>query len=233
MVLVHYRSLSVFSLGGWTPHLPAGLACPAVLVCSSQPFAYGTLTLSRRPSQTVRLSWFFPAGCSAFARHYSRNRLSSSDYLDVSVRPVPSCLAMCSPDRASPCRLAGFPIRTSPVHSAAHASPELFAVYRVLRRHSTPSHSRCALLAFPLEPCLAENANTPLRARLYVFFHSRYPDSFDILDVYHRQVFDLSQTACAPSLLSALRLRCALVNVPEADMVDDHAPRSMPDKQTT
>jgi len=31
MVLVHYRSTRVFSLGGWTPHLPAGLACPAVL----------------------------------------------------------------------------------------------------------------------------------------------------------------------------------------------------------
>lgn len=30
-VLVHYRSSSVFSLGGWTPHLPTGLACPAVL----------------------------------------------------------------------------------------------------------------------------------------------------------------------------------------------------------
>ena len=31
MVLVPYRSMNVFSLGGWTPHLPAGLACPAVL----------------------------------------------------------------------------------------------------------------------------------------------------------------------------------------------------------
>ena len=31
MVLVHYRSISVFSLGRWTSHLPAGLACPAVL----------------------------------------------------------------------------------------------------------------------------------------------------------------------------------------------------------
>ena len=30
-VLVHYRSLDVFSLGEWTPQLPAGLACPAVL----------------------------------------------------------------------------------------------------------------------------------------------------------------------------------------------------------
>ena len=30
-VLVHYRSPSVFSLGEWTPQIPAGLACPAVL----------------------------------------------------------------------------------------------------------------------------------------------------------------------------------------------------------
>ena len=30
-VLVHYRSSSVFSLREWTPQIPAGLACPAVL----------------------------------------------------------------------------------------------------------------------------------------------------------------------------------------------------------
>ena len=30
-VLVHYRSPDVFSLGEWTPQIPAGLACPAVL----------------------------------------------------------------------------------------------------------------------------------------------------------------------------------------------------------
>ena len=30
-VLVHYRLPNVFSLGEWTPQIPAGLACPAVL----------------------------------------------------------------------------------------------------------------------------------------------------------------------------------------------------------
>ena len=30
-VLVHYRSLNVFSLGEWAPQLPTGLACPVVL----------------------------------------------------------------------------------------------------------------------------------------------------------------------------------------------------------
>ena len=34
-VLVHYRSPDVFSLGEWTPQLPAGLACPAVLRCQA------------------------------------------------------------------------------------------------------------------------------------------------------------------------------------------------------
>ena len=35
-VLVHYRSPSVFSLGEWTPQLPTGLACPAVLRYSAE-----------------------------------------------------------------------------------------------------------------------------------------------------------------------------------------------------
>ena len=41
-VLVRYRSLKVFSLGGWTPLLPTGLACPVVL----KPLA-GARSLSR------------------------------------------------------------------------------------------------------------------------------------------------------------------------------------------
>ena len=38
-VLVHYRSLRVFSLGKWTSLLPAGLACPAVLKVSAGVFS--------------------------------------------------------------------------------------------------------------------------------------------------------------------------------------------------
>ncbi len=34
-VLVHYRSLRIFSLGDWTPQLPTGLACPVVLKSST------------------------------------------------------------------------------------------------------------------------------------------------------------------------------------------------------
>ncbi len=58
-VLVHYRSPRVFSLGGWTPLLPTGLACPVVLKLSDgsrHAFAYGTLTLSGRPSQYLSAS---------------------------------------------------------------------------------------------------------------------------------------------------------------------------------
>ena len=53
-VLVHYRSLEVFSLGRWTPLLPTGLACPVVLRTSGGRvlvFAYGALTLFGLPSQ--------------------------------------------------------------------------------------------------------------------------------------------------------------------------------------
>ena len=42
----------------------------------------------------------------------------------------------------------GFPIRTSPAVTAAHASPELFAVYHVLHRHLTPRHPPYALTCF-------------------------------------------------------------------------------------
>ena len=58
-VLVHYRSPDVFSLGKWTPQLPAGLACPAVLRCRSEvdlAFAYRTLTVSGRLSHTFLLA---------------------------------------------------------------------------------------------------------------------------------------------------------------------------------
>ena len=53
-VLVHYRSLRVFSLGKWTSLLPAGLACPAVLKVTAgvfYSFAYRTFTFFGRPFQ--------------------------------------------------------------------------------------------------------------------------------------------------------------------------------------
>ena len=52
-VLVRYRSTKVFSLGGWTPQFPTGLACPVVLriPAAFPPFAYGTITPFRWPFQ--------------------------------------------------------------------------------------------------------------------------------------------------------------------------------------
>ncbi len=106
-VLMRYRSSRVFSLGGWTPQFHTMLACIVLLriLATTLNCAYGTLTLYGRPSQIVRLhihaahaSPATPAsvnaglGYSAFARHYSRNPLLSSSYLDVSVRTVPLLL---------------------------------------------------------------------------------------------------------------------------------------------
>ncbi len=94
-VLVRYRSTKVFSLGGWTPQLHTGLACPVLLripashsslrlrdshpVPLAFPEPFGSLRVTFRRSITP------PAvagglGCSAFARHYSQNRFFSSGY---------------------------------------------------------------------------------------------------------------------------------------------------------
>ena len=103
-VLLRYRSSSVFSLGWWTTQFPTELACSVVLriLLLALRCVYGTLTLFGPVSQPLPLR-FLPArwspttpvntltglGYSAFARHYSRNPLFSSGYLDVSVPPVP------------------------------------------------------------------------------------------------------------------------------------------------
>ncbi len=54
MVLVHYRSLRVFSLGRWASRLPTGLACPVVLKDTAEvwlSFTYRTITFCGRPFQ--------------------------------------------------------------------------------------------------------------------------------------------------------------------------------------
>ena len=67
-VLVRYRSTKVFSLGGWTPQLPTGLACPVVLripACSPN--------LRLRDSHPVSLAFPEPFGSArlAFRRSYN------------------------------------------------------------------------------------------------------------------------------------------------------------------
>ena len=130
MVLVHSRSSSVFSLGKWSPQLPAGFP---VSRRTQDPdphrlcFAYGAITRFGQPFQccsTTRrclLSVLQPRrnrshaglGCSAFARHYSRNPLFSSGYLDVSVPRVPRSMTMCSSWADLTLLRPGFPIRKS------------------------------------------------------------------------------------------------------------------------
>ena len=50
-----------------------GFTCPALLKDLNKPYAYGPITHSGRPFQTVWLNLQRPLACSAFARHYSRN----------------------------------------------------------------------------------------------------------------------------------------------------------------
>ena len=87
-VLVHYRSLWIGSLGGWSPLLPTRLHVSRGTQDADPPFSmflYGTLTRSGQAFQPVQVikiglvSVLQPRpflrrnglGCSRFARHYS------------------------------------------------------------------------------------------------------------------------------------------------------------------
>ena len=118
-------------------------------------FTYRTFTFSGRPFQnrSVRLrspsagpstpSAVAPGlGCSAFARHYSRNRFFSSGYSDVSLPLVPFSFEMLSSS------LSGFPHSDTAGSPPAHDSPALFAVYHVLLRLLTPRHPPFAFFHF-------------------------------------------------------------------------------------
>ena len=89
-VLVHYRSLKVLSLGGWSPQLPTRFHVPRGTQDTSPvppTTRYGALTLSRRAFQHLRVvGRTFPLvlqpqsfrrttglGSSRFARHYYGN----------------------------------------------------------------------------------------------------------------------------------------------------------------
>ena len=47
-----------------------GFTCPALLKDPCAPYAYGALTHSGRPFQTIQLNAHRPLACSPFARHY-------------------------------------------------------------------------------------------------------------------------------------------------------------------
>ena len=125
-VLVHYRSLRVFSLGRWASQFPTELACSVVLriplwVCSisytglsPSPVDLSSVILLSNSLILVVLQPHLSLdrdglGSSAFARHYSRNCFFSSGYLDVSIPQVPYeqlcihwTLTWHSPSRVSP-----------------------------------------------------------------------------------------------------------------------------------
>ena len=66
----------VFSLGGWSPHVQAGLhvSRPTLRWSSTLPFVYGAITRYGRTFQTVQLETRLKRdGYSDFARHYFRN----------------------------------------------------------------------------------------------------------------------------------------------------------------
>src|SRR3954471_12422475 len=69
----------------------------------------------------------------------------SSGYLDVSVRPLTSYMAMCSPCGNAALPALGLPIRKSTDQRLFNTSPWLIAVVHVLHRLLVPRHPPCAL----------------------------------------------------------------------------------------
>jgi hypothetical protein len=143
---VRYRSSSVFSLGGWTPHLPPGLACPGVLGSLELAFVYGAFTLSRGPFQNLRLAhsgfWAAPLSLATTRGIVSVPRVT--EMFQFTRFPRAKLCIHLAVRRHAPARVSPFGHRW--LVTGAHPSPALFAVYRVLRRRLTPQ-------AFTVRPC--------------------------------------------------------------------------------
>jgi hypothetical protein len=105
---------------------------------AASPFVYVTITrfgstflndstrlISLKCGPTTPASKLTGLACSDFARHYFRNTLFSSPYLDVSVRAVPSTVPMYSEQsyRLTP---AGFPHSDIPGYSVLSRLPEAY-----------------------------------------------------------------------------------------------------------
>lgn len=112
------------------------------------PFAYGAFTLSRSPFQNFQLGF---SRCGLFR---FRSPLLAEYFLFLRVLRCFSSPSSLRRGYVFTTLYAGMPLHGFP-HSetsdspAAHASSELFAVYRVLPRHLAPSHSPYALVALP------------------------------------------------------------------------------------
>ena len=121
--------------------MPRGTLCkqsvPSVI--------YGAFTRSGGPFQNLRLDFC----CCGLLRF--RSPLLAEYFLFLRLLRCFSSPGSLAPDYVFTGPYVGiphvgFPIRTSPAQTAAHTSPELFAVYRVLLRHLTP-------LASTIRPC--------------------------------------------------------------------------------
>ena len=157
-VLVPYRCVRVFSLGGWSPRFhaacrvrgvtqavcpppsPSGTGLSPALVGLPRPFPFvrGDCCkplLPRRPER--RRFGLFGVRSPLLAELFSLPR--ATEMFQFTRFPHP---CGCDPVSTGP----GFPIRTSSASSPAHGSPTLFAVYHVLPRHGRARHPPYALL---------------------------------------------------------------------------------------
>ena len=102
---------------------PTGLSPSPVRLSSAVPLSVPALPPVLQPRTSLRQ---LGLDCSAFARHYSRNPLFSSGYLDVSLPRVPRCAAISSPRAAPAFPRAGFPIRR-PAAQCLTTTPRSFS----------------------------------------------------------------------------------------------------------
>jgi hypothetical protein len=159
---MHYRSIRVFSLGGWSLRFPTGFPVSRGTLVSAGGYQVSPTRLSRSPDgfpKTIRLP-----SCLRIADPQPRNACTpvwapsrslaatweiefsffSSAYLDVSVQRV-SSVRLCIHRTVMQVYCTGFPHSDIPGSKAMCASPELFAACHVLHRPLLPRHPPCAL----------------------------------------------------------------------------------------
>ena len=120
---------------------------------ASHPILLRLLLLFPVRTPGVLLPPVWPLSLSLATTHEISVDVSSSAYLDVSVREVPRvylCIQYTLRDSSS----RGFPHSDICGSQAICASPQLFAAYRVLLRLLMPRHSPCALLSLNFFPSL-------------------------------------------------------------------------------
>ena len=161
---MRYRSLRVFSLGGWSPQLPTGFPVSRGTLVQPCSFEVSPTRLSRSLEEfpkLLRLPFRIRIGCPQ-PRHacttvwaHSRSLAAtweidvsffSSAYLDVSVQQLTFHTLWIGVwmHGVRPCGLPHSEISGS---MAICASPKLFAACHVLHRLSVPRHPPCALNA--------------------------------------------------------------------------------------